>query len=75
MTGAISVKWISTLAAVTVFTVMLSLVLHLEREQIAKALQRRVVLAAEGAFGSLDRWLTESICVGPWSQSKIPRVS
>lgn len=46
MTGAISVKWISPLAAVTVFTVMLSLGLLLEREQIAKALQRRVVLAA-----------------------------
>ena len=46
MTGAISVKWISPLAAVTVFTVMLSLGLLLEREHIAKALQRRVVLAA-----------------------------
>jgi len=37
---------ISPLAAVTVFSVMLSLGLLLERERIVKALQRRVVLAA-----------------------------
>ena len=40
------VKWISPLAAVTVFTVMLSLGLLLEREQIISALRRRMVLAA-----------------------------
>jgi BASS family bile acid:Na+ symporter len=39
------VKWISPLAALTVFTVMLSLGLLLEREQIAAALRRRVLLA------------------------------
>jgi bile acid:Na+ symporter, BASS family len=40
------VKWISPLAAVTIFAVMLSLGLLLEREQIVSALQRRMVLAA-----------------------------
>jgi predicted Na+-dependent transporter len=40
------VKWISPVAAVTVFTVMLSLGLLLEREQIISALRRRMVLAA-----------------------------
>jgi bile acid:Na+ symporter, BASS family len=39
-------NWISPCAALTVFTVMLSLGLLLEREQIATALRRRVVLAA-----------------------------
>ena len=46
MTAADLVKWISPLAAVTVFTVMLSLGLLLEREQIISALRRRMVLAA-----------------------------
>ena len=46
MTSANLAAWISPCAAVTVFTVMLSLGLLLEREQIAMALQRRVVLAA-----------------------------
>ena len=46
------VKWISPAAAVTVFTVMLSLGLLLEREQIISALRRRMVLAAV-----LSRWL------------------
>jgi predicted Na+-dependent transporter len=40
------VKWIFPVAAVTVFTVMLSLGLLLEREQIISALRRRMVLAA-----------------------------
>ena len=46
MTTAGLIKWISPLAAVTVFTVMLSLGLLLEREQIISALRRRMVLAA-----------------------------
>jgi BASS family bile acid:Na+ symporter len=46
VTAADLVKWISPVAAVTVFTVMLSLGLLLEREQIISALRRRMVLAA-----------------------------
>ena len=44
--GRVLVKWISPFAAVTVFTVMLSFGLLLEREQIVSALRRRMVLAA-----------------------------
>src|SRR5262244_4662033 len=39
-------NWLTLLVGTTVFTVMLSLGLLLGREQIAAALQRRVVLAA-----------------------------
>ena len=46
MTAANLVGWISPLAALTVFAVMLSLGLLLEREQIVAALRRRVLLAA-----------------------------
>jgi predicted Na+-dependent transporter len=46
VTAADLAKWISPAAAVTVFTVMLSLGLLLEREQIVSALRRRMVLAA-----------------------------
>ena len=46
MTGAILVKWISPLAGLTIFAVMFSLGLLLEREQIFAALRRRVLLAA-----------------------------
>jgi bile acid:Na+ symporter, BASS family len=46
VTAADLIKWISPLAVVTVFTVMFSLGLLLERDQIAAALQRRVLLAA-----------------------------
>jgi BASS family bile acid:Na+ symporter len=46
MDAAALVGWIGPSAAVTVFTVMLSLGLLLERSQIASALKRRAVLAA-----------------------------
>jgi len=46
MDAATLVGWIGPSAAVTVFTVMLSLGLLLERSQIASALQRHAVLAA-----------------------------
>ena len=46
MTAVNLVKWISPLAGLTVFTVMLSLGLLLEREQIVAALRQRVLLAA-----------------------------
>ena len=39
-------QWIGPVAAVAVFTVMFALGLMLGREQIAAALERRVVLAA-----------------------------
>jgi BASS family bile acid:Na+ symporter len=44
--SATLLEWLSPSAAVTVFTVMLSLGLMLEREQILAALRRRVLLAA-----------------------------
>jgi len=46
VTGAILVKWISPLAGLTIFAVMFSLGLLLEREQIFAAMRRRVLLAA-----------------------------
>ena len=46
MTAANLVQWISPLAAVTIFSVMLSLGLLLERGQIVSSLRRRAVLAA-----------------------------
>ena len=46
MTAENLAKWISPLAALTVFAVMLSLGLLLEREQIISALRRRMMLAA-----------------------------